>query len=332
MSNKVFQIWLGLFMVLSLALVGPAVAGAAEDPDALFERLSDEEKLQVIDLIDQGRATYDRGAFEQSLEHFQEAHTLFPHPDILYRIALCHERLGNDEMALQHYRQFLEAVPDAEERGRIESTIALIERRLGDSISYLRVVTDPEGAAIYVDDRMSAPVAVTPAEVSLAPGNYVIFLERDGYEPLREEVEVVRGQTVLLRMTMSEEGGSQEDESRGLWRPVVGTVLLSLGGWGVVTALEFHEEYQMVQDERNAWFEANRHREVDEELARERDEFTRRSNEARNLGITFGVIGGVAMVSGIALIGWWLFTDEDAVIIEVVSTDGGAGLGLRGRF
>lgn len=45
----------------------------------------------------------------------------------------------------------------------------------------VKVETTPPGAAVYVGDKDSAPAGVTPLELKLAPGEYVLIIELDGY-------------------------------------------------------------------------------------------------------------------------------------------------------
>lgn len=50
-----------------------------------------------------------------------------------------------------------------------------------DNRRTVKVETTPPGAAVYVGDKESEPAAYTPAELKLAPGEYVLIIALDGY-------------------------------------------------------------------------------------------------------------------------------------------------------
>lgn len=196
MNQKFVPVWV---LVLSIVLAfGPTPLWAQTRS---FDELSTEQKQQLADLIDSAKRDYDVGNFERSLEGFQRAYDIYPHPDILYRMGLCYERLGEDAAAVRHYREFLEKVPDAPERPRIEKTIDIIESRI--SRSEIRVSTDPEGAVVYFDDSANGVAGYTPTALPVSPGNYRVIVQKEGYETVEELVTVEPGQTLQLRYQLT---------------------------------------------------------------------------------------------------------------------------------
>ncbi len=189
-----------LISVLSLGTVAASITPAWAQ-ERSFEDLSANEKQRLATLIDAAKKEYDVGNFESSLESFQRAYDIYPHPDILYRMGLCYERLGEDSAAVRLYRQFLDKVPNAPERPRIEKTIAIIESRI--SRSEIRISTDPEGAIVYIDDKANGVSGYTPTSLPVSPGNYRIIVEKEGFEPLEELVSVESGQTLQLRYQLN---------------------------------------------------------------------------------------------------------------------------------
>ncbi len=184
-----------LLSILSIGtLLTPCVSWAQASS---FEELSPDDKQRLAALIDAAKKEYDVGNFESSLESFQRGYDIYPHPDILYRMGLCYERLGEDEAAVRLYREFLEKVPNAPERPRIEKTITIIESRI--SRSEIRISTDPEGSVIYIDDKANGVAGYTPTALPVKPGNYRIIVEKEGFEPIEELVSVESGQTLQLR-------------------------------------------------------------------------------------------------------------------------------------
>jgi tetratricopeptide (TPR) repeat protein len=188
-----------LISILSIGTVlTPSVSWAQAGS---FEELSADDKQRLAALIDAAKRDYDVGNFESSLESFQRGYDIYPHPDILYRMGLCYERLGEDAAAVRLYREFLEKVPNAPERPRIEKTITIIESRI--SRSEIRISTDPEGAVVYIDDRANGVAGYTPTALPVKPGNYRIVVEKEGFESIEELVSVESGQTLQLRYQLN---------------------------------------------------------------------------------------------------------------------------------
>lgn len=278
---------------LCFALITASPAWAAQDPDELLDSLTAEEELQIITLIDEGQEEYDAGNFQQALDIFNELYELFPHPDVNYRVALCYERLGEDEMAVQHYRQFLEQVPDADERGRVEGTIATLERRIGDTSSTVRVETFPIGAQIFVDNPDTAPVGETPQDIQLAPGeSYDLFIKKDGYEPMERSVTVREGESKVLQLTMTDDRGDLAEAPGGVsrWQPIGSVVMFGVGGLAIFQSRGHYTNYQEISENRQYLSPSKR-----EEMERERD-----------LAIGMGALGGATLLGAAAFTTWWI--------------------------
>jgi tetratricopeptide (TPR) repeat protein len=199
-----------LIFLVAATFAIPAVQGSmslalAQDRGSAqaFEALSETQRREFISLIELGLSAYDRGDFNRALRHFTDAYDIFEHPDVLYRIALTQERLGNDAEALQAYRSFLEQVPDADERGRIENTMRVIEGRLAALASRIRILTEPAGAQVYINDVAAEPVGATPLELPIEADQYTVFVRHKGYKSVEEVIEVPRGQTVVLRYALA---------------------------------------------------------------------------------------------------------------------------------
>jgi tetratricopeptide (TPR) repeat protein len=80
--------------------------------------------------FDAGRAAYRAGRFTEALDYFQRAYQLEHQPEILYNIALVHDRLRHDGEALDYYRRYLEADPDTEDRANLEARIHVLEQAI----------------------------------------------------------------------------------------------------------------------------------------------------------------------------------------------------------
>jgi tetratricopeptide (TPR) repeat protein len=197
-------------LVFSVAagLVCPGPTYAQSPP-----KLSASEKRELTSLMEAGQAAYERGEFERSLRYFQDAYELYAHPNLLYRIALSHEKLGHDKDAISFYRSFLEERPDTKKRGRIEQTIKVLEKRLADKQSVLRIKSNPAVATVYINETVNGASGTTPLEVPISPGTYKVIVKKEGYKTVEETVEVAEGETLSLSYSLAKEAKLEDDDA-----------------------------------------------------------------------------------------------------------------------
>jgi hypothetical protein len=109
------------FIVLLLALFVAAVAPRVSFADAR----SDARTHYQLGVKLYGQADY-RGAIKE----FSAAQQLMPADLNNYNLALCYDKLGEAEPAIQYYREFLNKQPNADKRAEIEASIARLEAAL----------------------------------------------------------------------------------------------------------------------------------------------------------------------------------------------------------
>lgn len=312
-----------VLMLCTCIALGPVSAIAQT---RTFEELSEPEKKELARLVEDGKKTYNEGEFQKSLELFGQAYDLYSHPDILYRLGLCYERLGDDSAAVRHYRQFLVEVPDAPERPRIEKTIQVIEDRIARST--IQITTIPEGAVVYVDDRANGPAGLTPTQLPIKPGNYKIIVKKEGFDAIEELVTVKPGATVQLRYQLIREPEvvAPKDTISPHVLPIVGLTTLGIGAG--IAGFVFFSSYSddVAQLER-----------YDELRIRNPQLVTRtqyentKSSRNTNLGLALGFTGlGVGSLVGAYLV--WKFNQEDGTARLDVGWQDGPNVGLTTTF
>jgi tetratricopeptide (TPR) repeat protein len=119
-------------MILSAMLViavGATPARAQDDDPAMVKS----ERL-----FRKGKRYFSVGQFENALKAYQAAYDAKPLPDFLFNIAQCYRNLGDYERAVEHYRDYLEQMPDAPNRGNVETTIRDLEREIAEQRGDLR--------------------------------------------------------------------------------------------------------------------------------------------------------------------------------------------------
>jgi hypothetical protein len=68
----------------------------------------------------------------------------------------------------------------------------------GEFLGYVRVVSDPPGASVFVDDRAAGARGQTPFEGTIQVGSHRVWIERPGYDPVERELEVAVGEEVRI--------------------------------------------------------------------------------------------------------------------------------------
>jgi outer membrane receptor for ferrienterochelin and colicins len=155
---------LALALSLAAASAGPARAGGAADEADL--------QFQI------GAEHYGKGEFRDALEHFLASLRLVPNKNVVFNIARTYEKLGRFADAHRYYTDALAEETNAKKIADIKEAI----QRIAPSVAVLRVETDPPGAAIYIDRRDLGVRGTAPRALALAPGNYRVIAEIEGYE------------------------------------------------------------------------------------------------------------------------------------------------------
>lgn len=121
-----------------LALLTTSSSALAQNADApegspeAAEGSRDEEARLHFQI---GERALTDGRYEEALTHFSRSHELSGRPELLFNIGVANDRLRNDQEALNAYRAFLEALPDAPNRNDAERRIEILERSVAEAES-----------------------------------------------------------------------------------------------------------------------------------------------------------------------------------------------------
>jgi hypothetical protein len=158
-SRAVFVVW--------MALCGLAVPAAGQPADAL-------KKAQSA--FDQAQVDYLQGKYDEAAREFQDAYTARQFPQFLYNVGASFHmkgKKGSDPEAYQHavdaYRKYLDADPQAVDRDKVERAIKVLEdeiKRLKDQAAAPpgAPVTSPQAA-----DPTGGTPGLPPAPAAAAP-------------------------------------------------------------------------------------------------------------------------------------------------------------------
>ena len=78
---------------------------------------------KAAELFRLGSDLYAIGRFEEAVNAFLDAQTMYPSPDFQYNIGACYEQLGKYEEAVRSFETFLRNRPNTQDRAGIEARI-----------------------------------------------------------------------------------------------------------------------------------------------------------------------------------------------------------------
>lgn len=107
---------------------------------------------------------------------------------------------GNYRVTIQHpdYRTVEQNVHIGQ--GRVY--VVIVEMSQGQFLGYLRVVTDPPDADVFVDNLEEGAVGRSPYANVITTGTHTVWVQRPGYERVEQQVEVGLGEDVAVRVEL----------------------------------------------------------------------------------------------------------------------------------
>lgn len=203
----------------------------AEGPDATRPPAADVAK-QAQELLDNGVASFKAGDLARAKVALQRVIALVPDKPNPYRwLGLVEIRLGNCKEALPNFDAFLTRVGMADPR--TVEVVTLRDRcrvELEPKVGTLLVATTPPGADVRLRAAGEPLLGKTPLEsFSIAVGNHVLALHKDGYADVQRGVSIRDGETVRLDLVLEKLAGKKKK----YW--IIGAVLgpLAAAGLGV---------------------------------------------------------------------------------------------------
>jgi hypothetical protein len=207
-------------------LAGPV---AAQNADAM-------KKAQAS--FDAAQTEYLQGKFDEAAAGFQEAYAARPFPQFLYNVGASYHMKGKKASdpeayakAFEFYKRYLTEEPDATDKATVEKAIGVLEaeiarlkqapagggsaavaapsqevQNLGDVKvrGLVVIITEPQNATIYLDDKKKGPFATTPWSGSL-DGEHKLIIEKRGYKVVESTISADPTKLVQFVSTMAQE-------------------------------------------------------------------------------------------------------------------------------
>jgi len=225
---------LRVLFAVALAIAALASPALAQSPEAL-------RKAQAS--FDQAQTDYLQGKYDEAAKGFQEAYSARPFPQFLYNVGASFHMKGKKssdvpsyQKAVEFYRQYLKEEPSASDKAKVEKAIGVLEaeiKRLQDlaasqgsaagsaspqvaasqevqSLGDVKVrglvviITEPQNATIYLDDKKKGPFQQTPWSGSLE-GEHKLIIEKQGYKPVETTISADPTKLIQVISPLSQE-------------------------------------------------------------------------------------------------------------------------------
>lgn len=108
---------------------------------------------------------------------------------------------GEYRLIIQHpdYRTVQEVVHVR--RGKVY--VVIVEMSQGQFLGYLRVVSNPPGASVFIDNRAQGAHGTTPFQNAVATGEHRIWIDKPGYGLEERRVQVGVGEDVVVNVDLA---------------------------------------------------------------------------------------------------------------------------------
>jgi len=94
--------------------------------------VEDQRRERAVELFERSEQLYSDGEFGEAAELLERAYELYEDPTLLFNLARARENEGQLEAAIEAYERYIEAKPDAVDRGAIEKRIARLRQEIAE--------------------------------------------------------------------------------------------------------------------------------------------------------------------------------------------------------
>jgi hypothetical protein len=100
-----------------------------------FARAYADDRSEARTHYQAGVKAYSSGDYRGAIREFSAAQQLAPADLNNYNLALCYDKLGDAEPAIQYYRTFLEKQPSSDKRAEVEASVSRLEAAVKSAAS-----------------------------------------------------------------------------------------------------------------------------------------------------------------------------------------------------
>jgi tetratricopeptide (TPR) repeat protein len=328
-----------LCTLLLLVALTPTARAQSEQAGSGEAGTGDRTVQDTGDATEDARAHFKLGVdfyrernFRAALIEFQRAYAASPHYKLLYNLGQASLELQEYAIALEHFTGYLREGGEeitAERRQEVEETIASLQAR----IASVTIVSNQEGAEIYVDDTLIGRSPLAEA-VPVGAGRHKVTAIKEGLEPIERWVDVAAGDAKEVRLDFEDRSATaelgprettvirvgQEANTPAIWAGVA-TAALGAGAITLTILTTLAEK-----DYKN---------ELDGETTKAKLDELR--DEAEVKALATDIAWGATLVAGVVTAVFIVTADPDADAEDHVKRDVDVGVGpgsvmVSGRF
>lgn len=168
---------------------------------------SEEDKEKARTFIEEANKFFNQERYVEAIDYYERGYKLYPHPNTIYNIAKCYEKMGNYEEAIRNYELYITLYREKEkidppELKSIEDTVKILKEKMFFGLPEITIDSDPQGADIFLDNK-EVIVGQTPYVTHLDVGKHTALLKLGGYESYTTEFEVKSREPLKLNFKMS---------------------------------------------------------------------------------------------------------------------------------
>jgi hypothetical protein len=191
----------GLLLVWLLAGTGVCLTAAApgagaSSPSAVTVLLAKQkgggkagkkDKEKAAQLHQMALNLYKKGMYAEAVEYFNKAYAIDEDPSTIFNIAKCYDQLYKYKEAHAYYEDYI-ATGDEQRLAEAKEAIERIE----SMAVMLKVVTDPEGATVFIDGE-EVKFQKTPVIAEVSAGKHAVVVELEGHARVERTVDIPYG-------------------------------------------------------------------------------------------------------------------------------------------
>jgi hypothetical protein len=164
-------------------------------------QLSAADEARASGLKGEGNKFYKAGRYKEAIERFQMSFDINQDANLLYSIGVSYQQLEAWQECVNFMERYLEKAPVGAKRDRATNTRKSCDARI-ETDQQLIITSDPPGARVFMDDKGRGVQGQTPFRTDVRPGKHTIWIERSGYEPVKQEIEVQKKEPFRLNVRL----------------------------------------------------------------------------------------------------------------------------------
>lgn len=154
-------------------------------------------------LYEEGLSHVEAGRWADALERFEEAYRISGIAAALFNAASTLRSMGRHRDARDAFDQLLAEHDELDADVRAEAEARRHEEAGRVALILMTGLADAADAQILLDGLPVTVEARDPAELETDPGRHAVRVEREGFEPWREELQLADGERARLHVNLT---------------------------------------------------------------------------------------------------------------------------------